>query len=147
MISPDKNTETGSLSVSQCQQIIHYLQQHIPGLLAVYLFGSQARGQATEQSDLDLAVYHDGELDVVSLWELASELADQLDTDIDLVDFNRASTVFQYQILQDNCRLWSKDYRADNYEATVLNMKTTLDEWRSDILADIHQSGQVYSGD
>lgn len=136
---------SNALTEKQQQTIISDLQQKIPDLLAVYLFGSQAKGEADDSSDIDLAVYHSGSLDPVTLWEVGSEMANQLNRDIDLVDFNQASTVFQYQILSAEQRLWCKSSQVDSYEATIFNMKTQLDEWRADILQDIKETGRVYS--
>ncbi len=133
------------LNKQQQQIIIENLLQQIPGLLSIYLFGSQAKGEADDSSDIDLAVYHSGSLDPVTLWEVSSEMANQLNRDIDLVDFNQASTVFQHQILSAEQRLWCKSSQVDSYEATIFNMKTQLDEWRADILQDIKETGRVYS--
>jgi len=136
---------SNALTEKQQQTIISDLQQKIPGLLAIYLFGSQAKGEADNSSDIDLAVYHSGSLDPVTLWEVGAELANQLDKDVDLVDFNQASTVLQHQILSAEQRLWCKNSQVDGYEATIFNMKTQLDEWRADILQDIKETGRVYS--
>jgi len=42
------------------QEIVSALRLRLPGLLAVYLFGSRATGQAGGDSDLDLAVLVEG---------------------------------------------------------------------------------------
>lgn len=134
------------LSQQQQHQITHYLQQQIPSLLAVYLFGSQALGEAMESSDVDLAVYHSEDLDTLTLWYLSSELANLLGKDVDLVDFNQASTVFQSQILLAEQRLWCKDHDlVDSYEASIITMKLHLDASRAEILQSIRETGQVYS--
>ena len=36
--------------------IVQHLRSHLPGLLAIYAFGSRITGNATPDSDLDLAV-------------------------------------------------------------------------------------------
>ena len=38
------------------QAIVEALQSRLPGLLAIYAFGSRAQGTARPDSDLDLAV-------------------------------------------------------------------------------------------
>ena len=54
--------------------IVDSLQRAIPGLSAVYVFGSQATSGAGPESDLDFAILADGPLDAVRLWEVASAL-------------------------------------------------------------------------
>ena len=57
------------------------------GLVAVYLFGSYARGEATAESDVDLLVDLSG-TQIDSLFKLGglySDLEDALETGIDLV--------------------------------------------------------------
>jgi len=50
----------------------------------------------------------------------------------------------QYQIITTGERWWKKDFRADLYEAMVLNQKTSLDEARAGLIDDIMQRGSVY---
>ncbi|OPX56416.1 Nucleotidyltransferase domain-containing protein [Oceanospirillum multiglobuliferum] len=135
------------ISDAQLNTAVTQLQQDIPELLAVYLFGSQASGKAKPDSDIDLAVYHSGQLDVVALWEIGCTLANQLNRDVDLIDFNQASTVLQHQILSRGRRLWAKDHQADIYEIAVLKMKRELDARRAPVLERIVKTGRVYAKD
>ena len=124
--------------------IVRRLQQALPGLLAVYAFGSRARGEATSDSDLDLAVLVEGKADPVQLWELAGELADIAGCTVDLLDLRQASTVMQYQIVTGGRRLWAKDVQAPLYESFILSEKTALDTARAGLLEDISREGRVY---
>jgi predicted nucleotidyltransferase len=59
--------------------LLPLLQQRLPGLLAVYAFGSRVKqggAQARADSDLDLAVLVEGRADPVLLFELMGELTD-----------------------------------------------------------------------
>ncbi|GAA1252184.1 hypothetical protein GCM10009609_14380 [Pseudonocardia aurantiaca] len=47
----------------------------VPGVTGVMLGGSRARGDHMPESDVDLGVYHDGDLDVAALGALAREVA------------------------------------------------------------------------
>jgi hypothetical protein len=47
----------------------------VPGVLAVVLGGSRARGMHTEESDVDLGLYYRPDLDVTALGHLAQEVA------------------------------------------------------------------------
>ncbi|MFN9741538.1 MAG: nucleotidyltransferase domain-containing protein, partial [Acidobacteriota bacterium] len=43
--------------------ILNLVQSRFPNLLALYAFGSRVTGQATSESDLDLAILVDGPVD------------------------------------------------------------------------------------
>ena len=126
------------------QALLIHLQNHLPDLLAVYLFGSHAQGTAGTDSDVDLAVLLPGEGDPVSLWQLSGELADIAGTPVDLIDLRATTTVMQYQIVTRGRRLWAKDVQAGLFECFVLSEKTALDEARAGLLNDIQEEGSVY---
>lgn len=126
------------------EAIIASLRQALPSLLTVYLFGSQASGEAGPASDIDLAVLIEGKLAPLQAWELGQSLAARLDVDVDLLDLRSASTVMQYQIITTGIRLWEKDARAALFESAILSQKTALDTARADLLLDIEREGTVY---
>lgn len=57
-------------------------------LSAVYLFGSYARGEADEESDVDLA-YDDLDSDGYDIMSLVGEVSDIFSDDVDFLDVNR----------------------------------------------------------
>lgn len=126
------------------RELVEALQQRLPDLLAVYLFGSRARDEARPDSDLDLAVLVAGKLQPVALWELAQTLAALTGYDVDLVDLRSASTVMQYQIITTGNRLWCRDMQAALYECFILREKMDLDVVRAGLLEDIEREGRVY---
>ena len=75
--------------------ILEKLHQQIPQLLAVYAFGSSVRGDANQDSNLDLAVLVKGYADPIVLWDLANDLVDITACPVDLLDLRAASTVMQ----------------------------------------------------
>lgn len=127
-------------------QIVAVLREKLPGLLAVYLFGSQALDMAGPESDIDLAILADGRQDTLALWNLGQDLASMLNRDVDLLDLRAASTVMQYQIITTGRRLWKKDLQAGLFECAVLSQKTELDTARAALLQEIQQEGRVYAG-
>ncbi len=127
--------------------VLAALREAFPELQAAWLFGSFAQGTAGPESDIDLAVLVPGEFDPVALWDTAQRLAARFGYDLDLIDFKRASTVLQHQIVTRGRRLWAADPAAIGaYEAFVLSAKTALDEARAGLLADIRRDGRVFRG-
>lgn len=124
--------------------VVRILQERTPHLLAIYAFGSRIQGTAGPQSDLDLAVLVAGYADVLTLFDLAGELADVVGCPVDLLDLRAASTVMQHQILTTGQRWWALDAQAALFEAAILSEKTALDTARAGLLADIAQRGTVY---
>lgn len=121
-----------------------HLQQAIPSMSALYVFGSQATGNAGLESDLDLAVLANEALGAEKLWDLGSQLAGIANCHVDLLDLRAASTVMQYRIITTGKRLWAKDSQAALYESFILSQKTALDEARAGLLQDIQKTGTVY---
>lgn len=124
--------------------IVQFLQQNLPGLLAVYGFGSRVQGVADAHSDLDVAVLVEGYADPLQLWQLSSDLADIAGCPVDLLDLRAASTVMQHQIISTGERWWASDVQAGLFEAFILSEKMALDERRALQLQDIRQAGRVY---
>ncbi len=80
------------LTPDQCKRLVEILRARIPGLRAIYLFGSQVieGGRwATPESDADLAYLADFKPVLTGLekWELQSTLASELKLPwVDLID-------------------------------------------------------------
>lgn len=131
------------------ESLIAQLKQRLPGLLAVYAFGSRIQNQgvkARPDSDLDLAVLVEGYADPVFLFDLSGSLADISGCPVDLLDIRAASTVMQYQILTLGEAWWRKDIRAGLFEAAMLSEKMALNEARAGLIHDVAQRGSVYGG-
>ncbi|MEO8488578.1 MULTISPECIES: nucleotidyltransferase domain-containing protein [unclassified Pseudomonas] len=126
------------------ERVLTHLLATLPELMAVYVFGSQATGEAHADSDLDLAVLAAGPVDPLLLWQLSGELADIVAVPVDLLDLRAASTVMQYQVITTGHRLWNKDSQAGIFESYILSEKTALDAARAGLLADIQKEGKVH---
>ena len=129
------------------QAIVTLLQARLPGLMAVYAFGSRVKDQglhARTDSDLDLAVLVEGYADPIALFELSGLLSDLADCPVDLLDLRAASSVMQHQILMHGERLWARDVRAGLFEAAMLTEKLHLDEARRDLIDSVMERGAVY---
>lgn len=135
---------THDLTPGTAERVVQLLRAALPGVLAVYGFGSRVQGQATGDSDLDVAVLVAGYADVLALWDLSGELADMAGCAVDLVDLRAASTVLQYQIITGGALWWALDSQAALFESAILSEKTALDTARAGLLQDIAQRGSVY---
>ncbi len=124
--------------------VVQVLRHALPQVLAIYAFGSRIQGTARADSDLDLAVLVAGYAEPLQLWTLASELAERLGCEVDLLDLRAATTVMQYQVLTQGQRLWASEPAAGLFECFVLGEKIRLDAGRAALLADIAQNGRVY---
>lgn len=84
------------------ERIIRFFRKR-PEVVAVYLFGSRARGRATELSDIDLAILLDPQAAVNSSKlkrELLTGLSRILRKEIHLVILNRAGEMLTAQIFR-----------------------------------------------
>ncbi|HSS33366.1 MAG TPA: nucleotidyltransferase domain-containing protein [Solirubrobacterales bacterium] len=84
------------------------------GVVAAMLIGSQARGTAGPLSDVDIAIWHDPELDSLGRFDLqlalASDARGALGTDeVDVVMLNHAPPLLQHRAIRDGKRLVERD--------------------------------------
>ena len=129
-------------------RIVATLRERVPGLMAVYRFGSSGTPFESAGSDLDLAVLSDPPLatgDRTRLrWEVAEAVAALVGRDVDLVDLGSASSVLRARIVTSGTRLWCGDVTtAERFEDYALSSYARLNEERAGILRDIHERGRI----
>jgi predicted nucleotidyltransferase len=100
----------GIASTPETLRMLSEFFRRKPGVRLAYLFGSQARGQTTPRSDLDLAVEMDHllpETDRTGLRiALLNELIDLLRSDqIDLVLLNEAPPLLRHRVAREGMLL------------------------------------------
>lgn len=78
--------------------INRYLTEKISPYLII-LFGSAAKGNLRKDSDIDIAFLSEKHFDDYDIYIYSQELADILGRDVDLVNLEKASTVFKAQII------------------------------------------------
>lgn len=116
-----------------------------PDAVAMYLFGSRARGDASAESDVDLAVLGSAPFDPVARFDLQERIAERLRASVDLVDLRTASTVLRVQVLEHGVLLHEGDPGARaRFEAAALAAYARLNEERRGILEDVRRTGLVH---
>lgn len=126
-------------------ELSEYIRKAVPGLIALYRFGSQAKGTARPASDIDLAILSREPVSNLRRFELAQELATQLHRDVDLVDLRTASAVMKMQVLSTGACLVSQDESARReFEMYAYSDYARLNEERREIVKGITKRGLVY---
>jgi uncharacterized protein len=125
--------------------IVRFLLEQFPNLKAIYLFGSSVTPDRRFKGDIDLAILPSSPISPWERWKAAQELAILLNTDIDLVNLRRASTVMQLQVISSGqCLYEQKTEEREQYENGVFSAYARLNEERGAILADVYSRGSVY---
>ena len=89
-----------------------------PGVAVAYLFGSRATGRERPDSDLDLAIGWDAELDArdreireQSLRGVLGEALGAVGEQADIVDLGRAGAALAFRVIRDGILLFARDRR------------------------------------
>jgi predicted nucleotidyltransferase len=127
------------------EPIVDELWRALDGLVAIYLFGSAARGSMHRASDLDIAVLGTRPLDPAARFDLQERLASRLGRDVDLVDLVAASPVMAIQVVTAGRLLYESDSAArGRFEDRTFGAYARLNEERRGILQRIADEGTVY---
>lgn len=113
-----------------------------PDVVVAYLFGSEARDQASHLSDVDIAVLLDPGLtleeSVERQLQMLIDLGELAEREAQITILNRASPVLAFQAIKDGILLHERD-RTERVAFEVHTMKTYFDgrsmrEFHSEIL-------------
>ena len=130
---------------SKLDNAVELICDAVPDLVAVYLYGSRAAGNANDGSDCDLAVLAEAAVDRGLLWELRGRLAESLICEVDLVDLRSVPSVLAIQIVARGIVVHGAESRTRGaFEDFVYSSYARLNEERSAILADVVDRGSVY---
>ena len=125
--------------------IVGRLIERVPGLLAVYRFGSFGTPAQRPDSDIDLGLLGGTPLNSMFLFDLAGELATLAHREVDLIDLITCSTVLRAQVVATGERVFCRDsYRCESFATTAFNRYAHLNEARRAILDDIAARGAVH---
>lgn len=123
------------------QQLADFFQTGNEAIVCAYLFGSVARGEANEKSDIDIAVLYRHSpppgFDAVGV-PLAGELERLLGKPVDVVVMNSAPVDLIHRILRDGILIYERDaaFRV-RFEVAARNkyfdLKPILDRYRRSV--------------
>ena len=96
------------------------------GLVAAYLFGSQAAGEAVDASDVDVSVLFERSLSLGEQVRLEDALEHSVGRRVDLVDLRRANPFLALDIISGIRFIENDPVAADEYELYVLRRAGAL---------------------
>lgn len=127
------------------KSLTEQLRAEIPGLLAVYRFGTWGTPDERTNSDIDIAVLAEAPLPPERCWDVAQQLAGRLGRDVDLVDLRSASTVLTARVVSQGERLFClNEAVCEAWEDYIYAAYARLNEERRAIIRDIEARGSVY---
>jgi uncharacterized protein len=113
MVVVNEKSRVPPIDEDALERLSHAVDQE--GVVAAMLIGSQASGNTSPLSDVDIAVWHDPDLDSRGRFDLqlslASDAGDALATDeIDVVMLNHAPPLMRHRAIRDGKRLVERDH-------------------------------------
>lgn len=125
-------------------KIVSFLKKEFQPKL-IYLFGSFAKGEAREDSDIDLAIYTDEIINPYDLFLAAGNLSFEVKRDVQIVHLKDISTVFSAQIVGTKEVLYCEDeLLMANYDIRAFKDYVKLNEERKIVLDAIERDGKIY---
>ncbi len=138
-------TKAHSPTLAVDSDIVSILHTGLPGLQAVYRYGSAGGMYERPESDIDVAVLAASLLDFATLSRLTAQLARALGRDVDLNDMRRLPVTLRVQIVTGGTRLFAADPAwAEEYDSRVLSDYAYLNEARKGILEDVQRRGSIH---
>ena len=96
------------------------LKELVPELKLAYIFGSQANGTATSESDVDLAFLSRLPIPSIQRFDIAQELTERFNLNVDLVDLREAGALLKTEIIMKGRQLVGTKLDADYFALHVL---------------------------
>lgn len=133
-----------NLSKSDIAAIVSQIQEVVPDVQAIYIFGSYASGLENESSDLDLAFLAKAELTGVALYDLRQNLAVAVNCDVDLVQLRRAAPVLRNEIIQGGQVIFlDSEFDLPSHELYVISSFLDFQEGTKSLREAIQKRGYV----
>lgn len=101
----------------------------------IYIFGSTAKGTATNNSDVDIAFYSQKDYDPFEIFLLAQNIGKTLKKEVDLIQLKNSSTVFQKEVVEHGKVIYEKSHlEREKFEILVFKKYARLNEERKLII-------------
>ena len=124
--------------------IVEYLKHKLKPKF-IYLFGSFAKGEGRDDSDIDIAIYTDEKISAYEFFIIANNLSFKVSRDVQIVDLKDIDTVFASQIVGNREELYCNDeILKANYNIRTFKEYAKLNEERQIILDAIERDGCIY---
>ncbi len=94
-------------------------------ILAIYIFGSQVKGEPNKYSDIDIAILFDDKVKQKDYTDkqitVMTNLSGRLNKEVDVVILNRVSLFLRYHILKEGIKIYERpDRNEHNFEAQAI---------------------------
>jgi predicted nucleotidyltransferase len=141
------NASTENIILDLDGKVMPSVQQGIPGLQALYVFGSTAERRLRADSDIDLAVLATDMVDPEILFSVAQACARLVGREVELVDLRAVPVVFQAQIVGRGRRLGvpNRTHEADFFENQVLSRYAAFVEERRPVVSEIVKRRAIHA--
>ena len=100
--------------------ISQQLRELVPEISLAYMFGSQVNGTATPESDVDLAFLSCLPIPSIQRFDIAQELTERFNLNVDLVDLREAGALLKTEIIMKGHQLVGTKLDADYFALQVL---------------------------
>ena len=115
-------------TIKKCRDILINYE----AIIFAYIFGSYAKGNVREDSDIDIAIYLKDSIGTYAYLDMKMELSEALKREVDLVILNDSTSLLKYEIYKKNILLFTHDESIENrYKVKILfeydDMKRYLD--------------------
>lgn len=101
-------------------------------IIFAYIFGSYAKDNIRKDSDIDIAIYLNSEINPRTYLDMKMDLSENLKREVDLVILNDATPLLKYEIYKKNILLFTRNKTIETgYKVKTLfeynDMKRYLD--------------------
>lgn len=83
-------------------------------ILFAYIFGSYVQNKLRKDSDIDIAIYLEGKVDLDEYMKIKMLLSDNLKREVDLVILNHATPLLKFEVYRNNILLFAHDKTAES---------------------------------
>lgn len=99
-----KNLKNNTKLISIKKSILPFVDEY--GIVKAYLFGSYARNEEKDQSDIDILIEFNKDFDLIKFNHLINALEESLLKKVDIVEYCAINPLFKDSILKDSIVLY-----------------------------------------